>query len=89
MEVLNENEWRRLKAKYDDFATDVGASVGTVYVRAVVLGYAAEASDSGPIREGARALVEAASFAVQDVSDRFATFERTLSEFRGGFEGSK
>ncbi len=82
MEVLRENEWRKLKAKYEDFADDVAASAGAVYVRAVVLSDLAEGSDAGAIREGAGAVVEAAAYAVQDISDRFAAFERTLNGFR-------
>jgi len=81
-ELLTDDEWRRLKATYEDLAVDVAASFGAVYVRARLLGYLAEASDDRTIREGAEALVEAARYGVRDVSDRFAAFERRLNEFR-------
>ncbi len=66
------------KAAYDDFAVDVAASFGTVYVRAGAVLEAAK----GVAPEGVRGLREALEFAAQDIEDRVAALERRLNEFR-------
>ena len=82
MEVLTENEWQSLKEAYADFEADVGASLGTIWVRAVLLGYLAEGTPEGPLRAGGRSLGEAVRYAFQDIEDRFTSFERRLTQFR-------
>ncbi len=80
--MLTENEWQSLKEAYADFEADVAASFGAVWVRAVLVGHLAEGTPEGPLREGARSLGEAVRYAVQDIEDRFATFERRLNRLR-------
>ena len=70
------------KEAYADFEVDVGASLGTIWVRAVLLVHLAEGTPEGAPRGGARGLGEAVRYAFQDIEDRCASFERRLTEVR-------
>jgi hypothetical protein len=75
---VQENERRRLKEAYTDFADDAGATLETVFVWAGLLLAIAEGYSPG----GVRRLREALEYAVQDTNDLFAAFERKLDGFR-------
>ena len=78
--MLTEDDWRRLKSAYEDFAVDVGRSVDALLIRAGAALDAAERLAPGRVRE-IRELAEALSFAAGDIDDGFAAFERKLNEF--------
>lgn len=81
MEALTEDEWRRLKGLYEDFALDVGRSFDALLVRAGAALDAAERLVPRQVRE-LRVLAEALALAARDIDDRFAAFERHLMDFR-------
>lgn len=80
-ELLTEDEWERLKGAYEDFASDVGRSLDALLLRTLSLAQRAAELAPGAVRELREAL-EALSFATIDIDDRFAAFERKLSDFR-------
>ena len=75
---VEENEWRRIKEAYANFADDVGATLETVFVWASFLLAVAEGLPPG----GTRRIRESLEYAVQDTNDLFAAFERKLDRFR-------
>ena len=79
--MLTDDAWRRLKEAYEDFEIDVGRSIDALFVRAGAALDAAERLIPGQIRQ-LRDLAEALAFATLDIDDRFAAFERRLTEFR-------
>ena len=81
MEVLTEDEWKRLKGLYEDFVLDVGQSVDALFVRAGAALDAAERLAPAQVRI-LHGLAEALALATRDIDDRFAAFERKLNEFR-------
>jgi hypothetical protein len=75
---VDENEWRKLKEAYTDFAKDAGTALGAVLFRArFVLSVAQELAP-----ERVRGLREALEYAAQDADDLFAAFGRKLDGFR-------
>ncbi len=79
--MLTEDEWKRLKGLYEDFVLDVGRSIDALLVRASAALDAAERLAPGQVRI-LRGLDEALALTTVDIDDRFAAFERKLSEFR-------
>ena len=79
--MLTDDGWRRLKESHEDFEIDVGRSIDALFVRAGAALDAAERLVPAPIRQ-LRDLAEALAFATLDIDDRFAAFERRLTEFR-------
>jgi len=75
---LDDDEWKRPKATYEDFALDVARTVDALLTRAGVVLDVAERVVPGRLRE----FREALEFAAADIDGRFAAFERRLNGFR-------
>jgi hypothetical protein len=75
---LHEDKWKRLKEAYEDFAVDAARTLDALLIRAGVVLDVAERLAPGRVRE----LREALELAARDIDDRFAAFERRLTEFR-------
>ena len=81
---MDDDEWKRLKEAYADFAVDAARTVDALLIRAGVVLDVAERFAPGQVREFRQAL----EFAAADIDDRFAAFERRLNAFRPGWSAS-